>query len=104
MKRSTKATLLTIGMILLFIAILVVGALFLPSCVSDQQKQESQYIDDRFFTVAGYDIGGSIVVDRETGVCYLRELRDTSYGSYGYMTVLLHADGTPILYIDGEMK
>ena len=97
-----KAVLVLI--IAIFITVIVMTTMTLTGCVSERQEQESQYINDRFFIIAGYDRGGSIVVDRETGVCYLRELHDVTYGSYGYMTALLHADGTPILYVDGEMK
>ena len=90
--------------IVIFIAVIVMTTLTLTGCLSKQQEEECQYLDDRFFTIMGYDDGGSIVVDKETGVCYLKALRTGSYFSYGYMTALLHADGTPFLYIDGEMK
>ncbi len=90
--------------IVVFVAVIVMTTLTLTGCISERQEQESQYLNDRFFIIKGYNEGGSIVVDRETKVCYLRELHTGSYRSYGYMTVLLHSDGTPILYVDGEMK
>lgn len=100
-----KAVLILV--IVTFIAVIVMTTLTLTGCknyVTSEQLQESDDLIDRFFTIEGYDGGLSIVVDRETGVCYLREIHGTSRDRRGYMTALLHADGTPILYVDGEMK
>ena len=56
---------------------------------------ERHYSD--FDTTKGPDTGFSILVDKETGVCYL----EFDYGySYG-ITPLLNADGTPKLWEEG---
>ena len=73
-----------------------------------EQKDEVKELSERFTIVKGSWDGISIMVDKETKVCYYRERFWTGAGvsgkGYGFMTVLLHADGTPILWIDGEMK
>ena len=59
---------------------------------------EKQYVDDRFFKLysqgGGFKSGNQIWVDRETGVQYFWH----ADGYAGGLTVILDADGKPLLY------
>ena len=49
---------------------------------------ERHTLDDRY----------SILVDKETGVCYLEYKRGAGYKGYYGITVMLNADGTPKIW------
>lgn len=73
--------------------VLVMLAIVLTSCGTESEAGEPNPFADRFATcdASSYSI---VIVDRLTGVCYL--WRKAGYGAG--MTVLLDADGTPLLY------
>ena len=103
MKKSIKATLLTIGMILLFIAILVVGAFFLPSCVfeSKQSHIDDMKTDkDSLFTVIEHNesLHFYIVYMNKTKVMYAVSDGSENRGDF---TLLVNADGSPMIYKEG---
>jgi len=58
-------------------------------------KMEKRRVDDRFFKLYSQGLGGTqIWVDRETNVQYLWHAE----GYAGGLTVLLDAEGKPLLY------
>lgn len=90
----------------MIILIIVTIVIFSTACVDMKAVVESDDLDERFFTAIGYKTGAKIVVDKETNVCYYvkTSYSGSSGGGFGYMTVLLHSDGTPILWINGKME
>ena len=55
---------------------------------------EDPALEDRFYAPEGRDGVGTVIVDRETGVCYL--WRKEGYGAG--MTLLVDAEGDPLLW------
>lgn len=55
---------------------------------------EDLALEDRFYAPEGRDGVGTVIVDRETGVCYL--WRKEGYGAG--MTLLVDAEGDPLLW------
>lgn len=103
MKKSTKATLLTIGMILLFIAILVAGAFFLPSCVFESKQAHidgAKTEKDSLFTIieSNDELHFYIVYMNKTKVMYAISDGSENRGDF---TLLVNADGSPMIYKEG---
>ena len=79
--------------IVMLIAILLVCLFVFTGCTITIAPSQPNDLDDRFFVVEkNYD--WSIYVDRETNVMYL--FRNGGY--QGGITVMLGADGKPLLY------
>ena len=76
--------------IIAFISILIVLTTILSSCT---EATTPNPFDDRFATCEASQYT-TILVDKKTGVCYI--WRKVGYGAG--MTVLVNADGTPLLY------
>ena len=57
--------------------------------------QDEQDSYDTYFVRIGSESGGSIVYDSRTGVQYWRS--EGTY-NYGTLTILLDADGNPLIY------
>lgn len=76
-----------------FLLLVLVVLILVFSCGTESEAGEPNPFADRFATcdASSHSI---VIVDRLTGVCYL--WRKTGYGAG--MTVLLDADGTPLLY------
>lgn len=82
-----------------FLLIIVAAAFLLSSCNNYGELTDTP---DRFVKVSSYqpEFGGfrySTIVDSNTNVMYLEVYATGQFG----MTVLLNADGTPMLY-DGD--
>ena len=89
--------------IIAFILLIIVFAVMLSSCDLNQPVASSSNTNYRFVKVIDeYDTDDSgmnynncyVFVDKQTGVMYLFVVN----GSHGGMTVLLNADGTPMIY------
>lgn len=79
------------------ILVLVMVTVLLASCGATGEVSQTNPFDGRF-TVHYIDIYHKVIVDKETGVCYLwRE----DYKCAG-MTALLNADGTPVTWEGAE--
>lgn len=103
MKMSTKATLLTTGMIILFIVILVVGAIFLPSCQFESKQprvEDMKTWKNSLFTVVEYnsDLSFYIVYMNKTKVMYAISDGSENRGDF---TLLVNEDGSPMIYKEG---
>jgi len=59
---------------------------------------EDPALEERFYAPEGRDGVGTVIVDRETGVCYL--WRKEGYGAG--MTLLVDAEGDPLLWEDSD--
>lgn len=62
-----------------------------------EAKIEQQKAEQRFVWAEGNTGNSDIIIDRETGVCYLWH----SGGYKGGLTVLVDADGKPIIWEEG---
>lgn len=79
---------------ILAIALVVFAiAITLTSCSTTTEADELNPFDDRFVECDASRVS-TVIVDKLTGVCYI--YRKVGYGAG--MTVLLDADGTPLLY------
>lgn len=75
----------------LIVCVALIGMLL---CGCSSETQDGGYLSNRFVTVE-QDGRYSIVVDSETNVMYLRY--ESEMYKYGF-TVLLNADGSPMLW------
>ena len=89
--------------IISIILLVMIFAVMLSSCDINQPIADSSNTNYRFVKVIDqYDTDDSgmnyqnccVFVDKQTGVMYLF----VRVGSHGGMTVLLNADGTPMIY------
>ena len=67
------------------IIVFMLAALMLSGCGSREPKQYDNRMKD-----GGSDMYSQILIDKETGVCYLRT-------NYGGVTVMVNQDGTPYI-------
>ena len=82
--------------LVLFVGLIVCAC----SCVFSPHVSaaEDPVLEDRFYAPEGRDGVGTVIVDRETGVCYL--WRKEGYGAG--MTLLVDAEGDPLLWEDSD--
>ena len=82
--------------------VLVMPMLVLCGCGTKKSKDYERVPQDRFIEIKRYgdnrDGDYILVVDKETRVIYIRY----SCGNHGGLTVMLNADGSPMLY-EGEL-
>ena len=85
--------------------ILVVTAFSLIGCGESSNINANTNINQPSAYFERHDTGGvySILVDKETGVCYLESKYINGAGSYG-LTVMLNADGTPKIWKEDQDK
>ncbi len=83
---------------LLTIILLTATVLFATACSSSSVVQNAgdENAGQTMFERHNLDDDYSILVDKETGVCYLEYILASRYG----ITVLLNADGTPKIWED----
>lgn len=86
-----------------FIALLITAtiALFLTACGDSVSVVENVYTETEsasMFERHTLDDCYSILVDKETGVCYLEYDYTVGYHGYYGITVMLNADGTPKIW------
>lgn len=89
---AAKILLVSIG-VLAFILVLCDILLFSPASAAEDLALEA-----RFYVPEGRDGEATVIVDRETGVCYL--WRKDYYA--GGFTVLVDAEGDPLLWEDSD--
>lgn len=77
-----------------WIAISIAILINIPKVQAATEEAEK----DRFYTVTENTGEGTIIVDSETGVCYLWR----KYMNAGGLTVMVDADGDPIIWEDKE--
>lgn len=79
-------------LISLVLVVMMVG-IVLTGCTTTTEAATNNPFSDRFvkFNTGGWE---SVIVDKETGVCYLWCWASEKGG----LTVLLDADGTPLTY------
>ena len=82
--------------ILLFTAMIFTMTACSSTVVSDV-KAEDEHTEQTMFERHKLDDYYSILVDKETGVCYLEYISTSGYSG---LTVLLNADGTPKIWED----
>lgn len=82
--------------LVLFVGLIVCAC----SCVFSPyvSAAEDPALEERFYAPEGRDGVGTVIVDRETGVCYL--WRKEGYGAG--MTLLVDAEGDPLLWEDSD--
>lgn len=82
-----KMRIVSLLLVLLMLIVLLTG------CTQGSGKSQENPFSERFDRyVVDYLYGHTVVVDRETGVCYLRT------GSGSSATPVLNADGTLFIY------
>lgn len=85
--------------ILLFTAMIFTMTACSSTVVSDVEVKD-EHTEQAMFDRHKLDDFYSILVDKETGVCYLEYRLGSGYKGYYGLTVLLNADGTPKIWED----
>lgn len=85
--------------ILLIITVLTI--LLATGCAKVENKTEQEPVDVSRFERVEYTAVWEIVVDRETGVMYAVSHGDYNHGTF---TVLVDADGKPLIWNKGEQE
>lgn len=74
---------------------IVVMAFGLIGCHNDSQPKELESVDGSSFLIVEYGVNYDIVYHKETKVMYI--VSDGEYNR-GNFTVMVNADGTPMIY------
>jgi len=101
MSLNIRGSISALGGLVMFV-LLVVGFFCWMEAPEQQErleaKMEAAEQEERFFEPIINTGIGTIIVDRETGVCYYFR----KYMNAGGMTVLLDADGNPLIWEEGK--
>lgn len=79
------------------ILIIVISLFILTGCTSEATETTTKYRFKEIIDDGAYEV----VCDTETKVLYLQSCRGSGYQGYGGLTVLVDAEGKPLLY-EGE--
>lgn len=82
-----KMRLISLALVVMMVGIALTG------CTTTTEAATNNPFADRFVEL-GVGTRDAVIVDKETGVCYLWH----GYNRKGGLTVLLDADGTPLTY------
>ena len=85
----------------ILIIITVLTILLATGCAKVENKPEQEPVDVSRFERVEYTAVWEIVADRETGVMYAVSRGDYNQGTF---TVLVDADGKPLIWDKGEQE